>query len=395
MSESHAQRLAIPVISQWLSEIEKAKELISANNAPTTDASIHQILSLNHPSEQQLDKVQDWVHDAWGDPYSDKPSVEFRVKDAMFKGKGGAVLPLFYIEEYKKSLSHLKTKTVSQRVSRLEKEFLSNFTYLTPTTLKTVMLQNWIDSYAELESPPAFKTLKGYYQAAQDYLAWLDRKGYLSLPNAFGNVKLPSSKRLKQNIDVVHLEDNEIQQILDSITNQELKDITLIAAYTGCRIEEIIQLETHNILKIDNRLVLEITDAKSKAGNRQVPVHRKIESIVQKYNLEGYLFSGSEGKHGTRSDKHSKAFGRIKSKLGFGRDKVFHSLRKSFITKLDRLDAARARIQSIVGHEQGDLVGDVYSGGITMGEKARIIDLIVYDIDMDSTRLESQEKEPN
>ena len=30
-----------------------------------------------------------------------------------------------------------------------------------------------------------------------------------------------------------------------------------------------------------------------------------------------------------------------------------------------------------------------------MGEKARIIDLIVYDIDMGSTRLESQEKEPN
>jgi len=244
------------------------------------------------------------------------------------------------------------------------------------------MLQNWIDSYAELESPPAFKTLKGYYQAAQDYLAWLDRKGYLSLPNAFGNVKLPSSKRLKKNIDVVHLEDNEIQQILDSTTNQELKDIILIAAYTGCRIEEIIQLETHNILKIDNRLVLEITDAKSKAGNRQIPVHGKIESIVEKYNLEGYLFSGSKGKHGTRSDKHSKAFGRIKSKLGFGRDKVFHSLRKSFITKLDRLDAARARIQSIVGHEQGDLVGDFYSGGITMGEKARIIDLIVCDIDI-------------
>ena len=244
------------------------------------------------------------------------------------------------------------------------------------------MLQNWIDSYAELESPPAFKTLKGYYQAAQDYLAWLDRKGYLSLPNAFGNVKLPSSKRLKKNIDVVHLEDNEIQQILDSTTNQELKDIILIAAYTGCRIEEIIQLETHNILKIDNRLVLEITDAKSKAGNRQIPVHGEIESIVEKYNLEGYLFSGSKGKHGTRSDKHSKAFGRIKSKLGFGRDKVFHSLRKSFITKLDRLDSARARIQSIVGHEQGDLVGDLYSGGITMGEKARIIDLIVCDIDI-------------
>ena len=57
------------------------------NNSATTDASIHKILNLNHPSEQQLEKVQNWVHDAWGDPYSDKPSLEFRVKDAMFKGK--------------------------------------------------------------------------------------------------------------------------------------------------------------------------------------------------------------------------------------------------------------------------------------------------------------------
>jgi hypothetical protein len=65
------------------------------NNSATTDASIHKILNLNHPSEQQLEKVQNWVHDAWGDPYSDKPSLEFRVKDAMFKGKGRAVLPLF------------------------------------------------------------------------------------------------------------------------------------------------------------------------------------------------------------------------------------------------------------------------------------------------------------
>ena len=380
VTESQAQRLAIPVINQWLSELDKAKELIAINNAPSTDASIHQILSLKQPTEVQLDKLQGWVHDAWGNPRNSKPSVDFKVRNDMTKGTGEAVLPYFYLDEYKKSISHLKTKTVSQRISRLEKEFLSKFKYLTPASLKTVILQNWIDSYAELDSPPATQTIKGYYQAAQDYLSWLDRKGYLSLPNAFGNVKLPSSKRLKQKIDVVHLEDGEIQTLLDAATNQELKDIIQIAAYTGCRIEEIIQLKTDNILTIGSRLVLEITDAKSKAGNRQVPVHQKIESIIERYNQEGYLFSGSEGKHGIRSDKHSKAFGRLKSKQGFGRNKVFHSLRKSFTTKLDRLDTARTRIQSIVGHEQGDLVGDVYSGGITISEKARIIDLISYDI---------------
>ena len=212
VTESQAQRLAIPVINQWLSEIDKAKDLLASRNAPATDESIHQILSLKKITEEQLHKLDTWVHNAWGDPYSKTPTTEFKVKNDMSRGTGRAVLPYFYLEDYKKSLSHLKSKTVTQRISRLEKEFLSNFEYLTPATLKTVILQNWIDSYAELESPPAFKTVKGYYQAAQDYLAWLDRKGYLSLPNAFGNVKLPSSKRLKQSIDVVHLEDSEIQQ---------------------------------------------------------------------------------------------------------------------------------------------------------------------------------------
>ena len=40
VSESHAQWLAITVISQCLSEIEKAKELMADNNSATTDASI-------------------------------------------------------------------------------------------------------------------------------------------------------------------------------------------------------------------------------------------------------------------------------------------------------------------------------------------------------------------
>ena len=44
-----------------------------------------------------------------------------------------------------------------------------------------------------------------------------------------------------------------------------------------------------------------------------------------------YLFADlSENKFGDRSTAIGKRFGRLKTDAGFGREKVFHSIRKSF-----------------------------------------------------------------
>lgn len=73
-------------------------------------------------------------------------------------------------------------------------------------------------------------------------------------------------------------------------------------------------------------------------------------------NTEEYLFSGgAKNQYGIRSDTLSKKFGRIKTKLGFGREYVFHSIRKTVATKLEQAGFQENIAADILGHEKPNI----------------------------------------
>lgn len=127
------------------------------------------------------------------------------------------------------------------------------------------------------------------------------------------------------------------------------------------RIEEICSLKVEDVS--DN--AFNITDVKTKAGIRSIPIHSKIEPVVKRLkenSKDRYLLSGlTFNKYGERSNATGKRFGTLKTCLGFNKDKSTHSFRHSLITFLDDAGVQTTHIQVFVGHEKYGTTGKVYN----------------------------------
>lgn len=135
-----------------------------------------------------------------------------------------------------------------------------------------------------------------------------------------------------------------------------------------------------HVIDADGVQSFDITDSKTVAGIRVVPVHPALTTLVQRLiadSRDGYLVpSDSRNKYGNRSDLHSKAFGRLKKSLGFSDRHVFHSIRKTVITQLVRADVSGPLIAELVGHETGTVTFDTYSQGASAAQKLMAISKI-------------------
>jgi integrase len=164
----------------------------------------------------------------------------------------------------------------------------------------------------------------------------------------------------------------EVVRLLDqskAANDTQLTAAILIAAWTGCRIEEICSLRIDNVL--DDRLI--IKDAKTEAGNREVPVHSCLMETTQELKRttsDGYLISGlSLNMYGHRSNALGKRFHSMARSMGFQQGYVFHSIRKTVVTQLEEAEVPKSTIAAIIGHEEGR--------GITLGTYSRGPGLVV------------------
>ena len=115
---------------------------------------------------------------------------------------------------------------------------------------------------------------------------------------------------------------------------------------------------------------IEIVDAKTEAGWRTIPIHPHITQTVARLvdtTTDGYLLSGlTFNQYGDRSNAIGKRFGRLKSSLGYGKDYVFHSLRKGFATQPENATIPVTVVARLMGHEiEGQTFGN-YSDGLAL-----------------------------
>ena len=154
--------------------------------------------------------------------------------------------------------------------------------------------------------------------------------------------------------------------------------ITILAIYTGMRIEEICRLKRSDI-EADCFLVRE---GKTQSAPRNIPVHSIILPMVESLTdtrRDEYLVTGLKTYRDKRSHSISKRFGTRRNQLGFDKRKyTFHSLRANFVTELDNLGIDLSIIQSLIGHRQQSLVRSVYSGGPKIEKLREVINKIDY-----------------
>lgn len=157
-----------------------------------------------------------------------------------------------------------------------------------------------------------------------------------------------------------------------------LAHLIKLGAYTGARIEELCSLRAEHV----DDSALHITDAKTPAGIRDVPIHPSISDLVialKEASSDGYLLSGlTFNKYGDRSNAIGKRFGRLKADLGFGEQHVFHSLRKTVVTLLEDAGVSENLAADIVGHEKPRITYGLYSGGASLATKAAALSKVRY-----------------
>lgn len=160
----------------------------------------------------------------------------------------------------------------------------------------------------------------------------------------------------------------------------QLSNLILIGAHTGARIEEICSLQCKDI-NLRN-FSIKITDSKTEAGKRIIPIHKDIQSVVKRLvaeSTDGYVISElSENKYGDRSNAIGKRFGRLKTLEGFSRQQVFHSIRKTLVTMLENKGIGENVAADIVGHEKPRITYGLYSGGTTLEVMREALERITY-----------------
>ncbi|WP_448694827.1 tyrosine-type recombinase/integrase [Pseudomonas moraviensis] len=271
---------------------------------------------------------------------------------------------------------HVALKTVNQQESKLLN--LSEHLQTTSTKLDFDSVSAWLQGM-NLSS----KTKQQYLLAGSQFWQWAMthepqwRQTFKGHVNPFEKHTLPSLKgkaKLDAKRKAFTLE--EVSTLYASAREQNLgalPELILLGAYTGARIEELCQLRKEHLITVDGVKMFDIVDSKTVAGIRQVPVHPNITALVERLSessTDDYLVpTGSNNKYGIRSDALSKAFGRLKTTLGFDRTRVFHSIRATVITSLVRADVPDRLIKELVGHETGTVTFDVYSNGSSPKQK--------------------------
>ena len=126
-----------------------------------------------------------------------------------------------------------------------------------------------------------------------------------------------------------------------------------------------------------------VEDAKTAAGWRDVPIHRELAQtmtrLIDGKKPEDYVLASlTSNKYGDRSNAIGKRFGRLKTKLGFGPERVFHSIRKTVVTMLENAGVPENVVADIVGHEKNTMTYGLYSGGLSLAVKREALAKLAY-----------------
>jgi integrase len=170
----------------------------------------------------------------------------------------------------------------------------------------------------------------------------------------------------------------DILRLLEECPYTDLKHLITIAAYSGCRLEELCALKLTHVK--DDRML--IGYAKTDAGDRVVPIHKDLTQLITRLvdtSTDGYLISGlTLSKFDYRSNAIGKRFGRLKKKLGYDNRYVFHSIRKTFASRLEEAGVPELLAARLLGHEVKTISYGLYSSGSTFPQLKEAINQVRY-----------------
>ena len=174
------------------------------------------------------------------------------------------------------------------------------------------------------------------------------------------------------------LTDDQVVTLLQA-KDRVLSSALLFGLLTGMRSGEICGLMASDVINKENlgRFIQiqpnEFRQLKSKAAEREVPLHAKLEHLLDtSLPKQGRLFPT------VSVDKVVKAYAKLRTAYPNLAGTVFHSTRKWFITQCERTGIPEHYTATLVGHHSArstnKLTYALYSGGISDAQKREIVD---------------------
>jgi integrase len=370
----------------------KAAELAAAYQArPPTDPPATQVIILEDiitfVLQQEGHSWADYgrrVREAGYDTYAGLRSL--RGGDAAGAKVDAITQPttpfLKYLDDWKPHAG-LKMRPLDQAISTLH-EF-SDAVKPAIEGLEAKHVQAWIDGLInpDAETGLTAKTVGRKLSELRNYWRYLQSRQIVpedKLPFANRRVKDPASRRKTKEEKRQRFRPESIVRLWQEAERQddvELSKVIKIAAYSGARIEGVVQLKTADIrTDPDSHIKFMRMVDKTAAGDRFVPVHPKlgklIDDAITHADRDGYLIrSDARNKYDERSQPIGKRFGRLKTALGFDGRYVFHSMRKTVASLFQDAGCEETVAADIIGHNKPTMTYGLYGGETRMDLRAK------------------------
>lgn len=156
----------------------------------------------------------------------------------------------------------------------------------------------------------------------------------------------------------------------------------LLAVYTGARRSELAKLRPcdFKLCSDTGRYYFVISEGKTKAARRMVPVHKELIEL----GLLRWIGGGSELIFPVAATTPNRVTENFSSLLSdrlndLGERIVFHSCRHTFITKARAAGVSNVLVQQVVGHEKsGAGQADRYTHGFLLKDVLEVVDVVEY-----------------
>ncbi|MBN1633996.1 MAG: site-specific integrase [Ignavibacteria bacterium] len=268
-------------------------------------------------------------------------------------------LTVFYISDLQKEvLKYAESNFRKSTIQIYKRVFKDALRLISDKPIKLITFSD-IEHYKTIRSgevSPAMvnidlATLKAIFNIAIRF-EWIN----INPVNKVKKLSIPEKERLS-------FTEEEFKLILNNIDNETIKQFVLFAYYTGCRLNEICNIQMRDVNLSDRILTIRNKpDFKTKTGKeRVIPIDNELfellsgmlreGNIFKFFNPEMYLFRNSKG------FKFNKNFVSLKfkealRKAGLPERFHFHCLRHSRITEWVKIGLPIPLIMKLAGHSQ-------------------------------------------
>lgn len=365
--------LAAPLVAEWKTEFMRLR-------------------SITNPDHLEALKWKRELESKAHDPVQLQITEEFLTDKArkLEKTKGADVAEEFHgiaTGKHRPTNSHFEKWKAQLRLTDKTKDqmykdvglMMVKFPSLEKINKKAV--KTWLEGLEEKGQGEA--SLKRIVSFCRNYWKYLQSQDVVELDNDpfFGVIKMTKNKKASTAGSWTPFKPSDVVALWKKAGDKQdsqLQSLIMMGAYTGARIAELCALKVADVTADS----FHITDAKTIAGIREVPIHSSIKELVdelKKDSDDGYLLSGlTFNKYGDRSNAIGKRFGNLKEANGYSSGHVFHSIRKTLTTLLENAGVSENLAADIVGHEKPRITYGLYSGGATLEVKREALERVKY-----------------